>query len=60
MLVLLSSDDEDASTPVADLAKKLGFAPVNLGTFNEGGALVHARGQTWGRLIFQNVFKNEQ
>jgi hypothetical protein len=40
--------------------QKLGFAPVNLGKFNEGGALVHARGQTWGRLIFQNGFKKEQ
>jgi hypothetical protein len=23
-----------------------------LGKFNEGGALVHARGRTWGQLIF--------
>src|SRR5271167_2975684 len=30
-VVFLSSDDEDAIAPVADLAKKLGFAPVNLG-----------------------------
>src|ERR1700689_3964894 len=56
----LSSADEDAIAPVADLAKKLGFAPVNLGKFNEGGALVNARGQTWGRLIFQDLFKKEQ
>ena len=47
-VVFLSSDDEDAIAPVADLAKELGFAPVKLGKFNEGGALVHARGQTWG------------
>jgi len=46
--------------PVVDLAKQLGFAPVKLGKFNEGGALVHARGQTWGRLIFQDLFKKEQ
>ena len=59
-VVFLSSDDEDAIAPVADLAKKLGFAPVKLGKFNEGGALVHARGQTWGRLIFQDLFKKEQ
>jgi 8-hydroxy-5-deazaflavin:NADPH oxidoreductase len=59
-VVFLSSDEEDAIAPVADLAKKLGFAPVKLGKFNEGGALVHARGQTWGRLIFQDVFKKEQ
>ena len=47
-VVFLSSDDEDAVAPVGELAKQLGFAPVKLGKFNEGGALVHARGKTWG------------
>ena len=59
-VVFLSSDDEDATAPVAALAKQLGFAPVKLGKFNEGGALVHARGRTWGQLIFQDLFKKEQ
>jgi predicted dinucleotide-binding enzyme len=59
-VVFLSSDDEDAVDPVADLAKQLGFAPVRLGKLNEGGALVHARGRTWGQLIFQDVFKKQQ
>jgi 8-hydroxy-5-deazaflavin:NADPH oxidoreductase len=59
-VVFLSSDNEDATAPVADLAKQLGFAPVKLGKLNEGGALVHARGGTWGRLIFQDLFKNEK
>jgi 8-hydroxy-5-deazaflavin:NADPH oxidoreductase len=59
-VVFLSSNDEDAITPVADLAKELGFAPINLGKLNEGGALVHARGRTWGPLIFQDVFKKQQ
>ena len=59
-VVFLSSDDEDAIAPVADLAKQLGFAPVELGKLNEGGALVHARGRTWGQLIFQDLFKKEQ
>jgi len=58
-VVFLSSDDEDATAPVADLAKRLGFAPVKLGKFNEGGALVHARGRTWGQLIFQDLFKKQ-
>ena len=58
--VFLSSDDEDAIAPVAALAKQLGFAPVKLGKLNEGGALVHARGRTWGQLIFQDLFKKEQ
>ena len=59
-VIFLSSDDEDATSPVAGLAKQLGFAPVNLGKLNEGGALVHARGRNWGHLIFQDLFKKEQ
>ena len=59
-VVFLSSDDEDAIAPVADLAKQLGFAPVKLGRLNEGGALVQARGRTWGQLIFQDLFKKQQ
>jgi len=58
-VVFLSSDDEDAITPVADVATQLGFAPVKLGKFNEGGALVQARGRTWGPLIFQDLFKRQ-
>ncbi len=59
-VVFLSSDDEDAVAPVAELAKELGFAPVRLGKLNEGGWLVHARGRTWGQLIFQDLFKQQQ
>jgi predicted dinucleotide-binding enzyme len=59
-VIFLSSDDEDAITPVADLAKRLGFAPVTLGKLNEGGLLVHARGRVWGPLIFQDLFKKQQ
>jgi hypothetical protein len=59
-VVFLSSDDEDAIAPVADLAQQLGFAPVQLGKLNEGGALVHARDRIWGPLIFQDLFRKEQ
>jgi 8-hydroxy-5-deazaflavin:NADPH oxidoreductase len=59
-VVFLSSDDEDAIAPVAELAKELGFAPVPLGKLNEGGALVHARGRVWGPIIFQDLFKKQQ
>jgi hypothetical protein len=59
-VVFLSSDDDDAIAPVAALAKQLGFTAVNLGKLNEGGALVQARGRTWGRLIFEDLFKKEQ
>jgi 8-hydroxy-5-deazaflavin:NADPH oxidoreductase len=58
-VVFLSSDDAEAITPVAALARQLGFAPIDLGKLAEGGALVHARGRTWGPLIFQDVFKKE-
>ena len=58
-VVFLSSDDEGAAALVADLAKRLGFAPVNLGKIEAGGTLVQARGRTWGPLIFQDLFKNE-
>ncbi|MGR4863275.1 NADPH-dependent F420 reductase [Caulobacter sp. LARHSG274] len=58
-VVFLSSDDEDAIGPVAALARQLGFAPVELGKLDAGGALVHAHGRTWGPLIFQDLFKKQ-
>jgi predicted dinucleotide-binding enzyme len=58
-VVFLSSDDEGAAAQVAALAEQLGFAPVNLGKLEEGGALVHARDKRWGPLIFQDLFKKE-
>ncbi|WEK02978.1 MAG: NADPH-dependent F420 reductase [Candidatus Devosia phytovorans] len=59
-VVFLSSDDADAIPPVAALAKRLGFAPVDLGKLDQGGALVHARGRIWGPLIFKDLLKKEQ
>lgn len=56
-VVFLSSDDDAAAGKVADLAKELGFAPVQLGKLAEGGLLVQARGNTWAPLIFQDLFK---
>lgn len=59
-VVFLSSDDDGAVAPVAALAEQLGFAPVNLGKLEEGGALVQARAdKSWGPLIFQDLFKQE-
>lgn len=58
-VVFLSSDDEGVVAPVAALAEQLGFAPINLGKLEEGGALVHARDKRWGPLIFQDLFKKE-
>ena len=59
-VVFLSGDDDDATAQVADLAKRLGFAPVNLGKIEAGGTLVQARGQVWGPLIFQDLLKQKQ
>jgi predicted dinucleotide-binding enzyme len=54
-VVFLASDDEGAATEIGALAEKLGFSPIKLGGLSEGGPLVHARGNTWGRLIFKDL-----
>ena len=58
-VVFLSSDDREAIAPVATLARQLGFAPIDLGPLDQGGALVHAHGDAWGPLIFKDLFKKE-
>ena len=57
--MFLSGDNEAATAHVAELARRLGFAPVNLGKLEEGGTLVQARGRVWGPLIFQDLIKKE-
>jgi predicted dinucleotide-binding enzyme len=54
-VVFLASDDEGAATEIGVLAEKLGFSPINLGGLSEGGLLVQARGNSWGRLIFKDL-----
>lgn len=56
-VVFLASDDEAAATDIASLAEKLGFSPIKVGGLSEGGLLVQARGNTWGRLIFKDLVK---
>jgi predicted dinucleotide-binding enzyme len=56
-VVFLASDDDGAAAQVGALAEKLGFAPIQLGGLSEGGLLVHARGKSWGRLIFKDLVK---
>ena len=56
-VVFLASDDTDASAEVATLADKLGYSPIELGGLSEGGMLVQARGNSWGRLIFKDLVK---
>ena len=56
-VVFLASDDDDAATEIGTLAENLGFSPIALGGLSEGGLLVQARGNTWGRLIFKDLIK---
>jgi predicted dinucleotide-binding enzyme len=56
-VVYLASDDEDAAAEIGELAERLGFAPIKLGGLSEGGLLVQARGNSWGRLIFKDLVK---
>jgi hypothetical protein len=58
-VVFLSSDDSDAASEIAALASELGFAPIELGGLSEGGMLVQARGNSWGKLIFKDLVKFE-
>ena len=56
-VVFLTSDDETAAEEIGALADQLGFAPINLGGLSEGGLLVQAHGNSWGRLIFKDLVK---
>jgi predicted dinucleotide-binding enzyme len=56
-VVFLASDDDAAETEIGTLAQNLGFSPIKLGRLSEGGMLVQARGNSWGRLIFKDLIK---
>ncbi|MES2132140.1 MAG: NADPH-dependent F420 reductase [Bacteroidota bacterium] len=56
-VVFLASDDERAEAEIGALAENLGFSPIKLGGLSEGGLLVQAHGNSWGRLIFKDLFK---
>jgi predicted dinucleotide-binding enzyme len=55
--VFVSSNDADASATVASVATQLGFAPVELGRLDQGGAPLHVLGGRPGGLLFQNLVK---
>ena len=59
-VVFLASDDNGAADEIGALAETLGFAPVYLGGLSEGGMLVQARGNSWGRLIFEDLVKFDE
>ena len=56
-VVFLASDDDAATAQVGALAESFGYAFINLGGLSEGGLLVHARGNSWGQLIFKDLVK---
>jgi predicted dinucleotide-binding enzyme len=56
-VAFLASDDDGAAEEIGSLAENLGFAPIKLGGLSEGGLLVQARGNSWGRLIFKDLVK---
>jgi predicted dinucleotide-binding enzyme len=56
-VVFLASDDDAAADQIGALAEKLGFAPIKLGGLSEGGLLLQARGNSWGRLVFKDLIK---
>ena len=56
-VVFLASDDDAAATEIGALAETLGFSPIQLGGLSEGGMLVQARADVWGRLIFKDLVK---
>src|SRR5882757_8603008 len=56
-VIYLASDNDDAAAEIGELAKNLGFSPIQLGGLSEGGLLVQAHGNSWGKLIFQDLIK---
>jgi hypothetical protein len=56
-VVFLASDDDAAAAEIGALAEDLGFSPIQLGGLSDGGLLVQARGNTWGRLIFKDLVR---
>jgi hypothetical protein len=52
-----STYEDGAADEICALAEKLGFSPINLGGLSEGGLLVQARGDSWGRLVFKDLVK---
>ena len=56
-VVFLASDDDGAAEEIGALAEKLGFEPIKLGGLSEGGLLVQAHGNSWGKLIFKDLVK---
>ena len=47
-VIVISGDDDDAKKEVADITKAMGFEPIDIGTFQQGGALQDVGGALSG------------
>jgi predicted dinucleotide-binding enzyme len=56
-VVFLASDDDAAAAEIAELSENLGFSPIKLGGLSEGGLLVQAHDDSWGKLTFKDLVK---
>jgi predicted dinucleotide-binding enzyme len=56
-VVFLTSDDEECRDADRRARGKSGLRTVKLGGLSEGGLLVQAHGNSWGRLIFKDLVK---
>jgi predicted dinucleotide-binding enzyme len=54
-VMFVSSNDTDASVTVAELARQLGFAPIELGRLDEGGRLLDFHRP----LVLHNLIEHE-
>jgi predicted dinucleotide-binding enzyme len=54
-VMFVSSNDTDASATVAELARQLGFAPIELGRLDEGGRLLDFHRP----LVLHNLIEHE-
>ncbi|GAB3798136.1 NADPH-dependent F420 reductase [Spirosoma humi] len=52
-VIVISGDDADAKKEVADITKAMGFEPVDLGTFRQGGHLQDVGGALSGIEFIQ-------
>lgn len=56
-VIFVSSDDAEAGATVAAIADQLGFAPIELGRLDQGGALLGVQAGRPGGLMSQNLVK---
>lgn len=54
-VLFLTSDDDGAAAEIGALAENLGFSAIQLGRLSEGGLLVQAHGNSWGKMIFKDL-----